>query len=156
MNFLDFLMLIPIAWFGFKGLKNGLISELFSILALIVGIWATSKFSSLIASWFGNGQMAKWIAFVVFFVGVLIVVYIVGKLVEKAITLVVPKIINHIFGFLFAVMKVVCVWSVLFYMINTIDKKEIVFTEKIKKESLFYKYVEPIASTFFNREEKKE
>ncbi len=155
MNFLDFLILVPVAWFGYKGLKNGLISEFFSILALIIGTWASFTFANLIAPWFGDGQITKFIAFVVLFIAVLILVHLIGKIIEKVITLVIPKVINHIFGFLFGIFKVVCVFSVLFYMINSVDKKERIFKENIKKESLFYQYIEPIAVPFFNRQEVK-
>jgi len=156
MNFLDILMLIPIAWFGFKGLKNGLISEFFSILALFLGTWATFEFLSVVASWFGDGRVAKFLAFVVLFIGVLVLVYFAGKVVEKIVTLVIPDIVNHLFGLIFGVFKVICVFSILFYAINTIDKNDFFLKAKIKEESLLYKYVEPVTGKFLEWREAKE
>lgn len=156
MNFLDILILFPIAWFGFKGLKNGLISELFSIVALLLGTWATFEFSSVVASWFGDGRLAKFLAFVLLFFGVLVLVHFVGKLVEKLVTLVIPDIVNHLFGLLFGAFKVLCVFSILFYAINSLDKHQIFFKAKIKEESLLYKYVEPITGKFLEWRELQE
>jgi membrane protein required for colicin V production len=45
MKTLDIIILIAIIWFAFKGLKAGFVGGIFSILALIIGGWATVHFT---------------------------------------------------------------------------------------------------------------
>ncbi|MEG1555114.1 MAG: CvpA family protein [Bacteroidales bacterium] len=145
MNFIDILILIPAAWFGFKGLKNGLVCELASLSALVLGVWATFKFSDLVASHLGDDKIFKVVAFILIFVTVLVGVHFAGKLVEKVIKLIVPGIVNHLFGLLFGIGKVVLIFSVLFFLINTVDNKQIILKKETKEKSFFYPYVEPAA-----------
>ena len=144
MNWLDILILIPLVWLGFKGFKNGLIKELASVVALILGIWATIKFSDMVASWFGNSGTMKVVAFVLIFVGVLVIVHFAGIIIEKIIKLVIPGFVNNLFGLIFGVCKVLIIFSVLIYFVNIVDKKEWIIKHDVKENSFFYKYIEPI------------
>ena len=143
-HWLDIVILVFVGWFGFKGLKNGLIKELVSIIALILGIWATVKFSNVVASWLGDSQLIRSAAFILIFLIVLVLVYFVGKLVESIVKIVLPSLLNHLFGLLFGVGKVVIVFSVFFYCIQKIDSKEILLKPEFKKQSLTYRYIEPV------------
>lgn len=144
MNFLDFLILIPIAWFGFKGFKNGLINEVASILALILGVWITIRFSDFVAAKLGDIPAVKAVAFVLTFLAVLIGVHFAGKMLEKIIKLVIPAFLNNLFGLLFGIAKTMIVISVIFYFINTVDFKQIILKPETKQHSMLYKYTEPI------------
>jgi membrane protein required for colicin V production len=145
MNFLDIIMLIPIIWFGFKGLKNGFITELTSILGLFLGFWITLKYYLAVAAWFNSTILAKVIAFIALFILTLVITYLIGKAIEKIINLILPSFVNYLFGLLFGVLKVALLFSVIFYFINSVDKKEFVFKRQVKEKSFLYRYVEPIA-----------
>ncbi len=45
MNWLDIVLAIPLLWFTYKGFRNGLIIELASLAALILGIFIALHFS---------------------------------------------------------------------------------------------------------------
>ena len=45
MNFLDILILIPILYGAYKGFKHGFVIELFTLLAILVGIYVGIHFS---------------------------------------------------------------------------------------------------------------
>ena len=45
MNWLDIVLAIPLLWFMYKGFRNGLIIELASLAALILGIYVALHFS---------------------------------------------------------------------------------------------------------------
>ena len=51
MNFLDILILIPIAYGAYKGFKHGFVIELFTLLAILVGIYVGINFSDYVANW---------------------------------------------------------------------------------------------------------
>lgn len=159
MNWLDILVFIPLAWFGFKGLKNGLVRELASVAALILGIWVTINFSDKVASLVGDSATVKVIAFVLTFIAVLVIVYFIGMLVEKIIKLVIPGFINNLFGLLFGVCKVLIVFSVFLYFINIVDVKERIIKHNVKENSFFYRYIEKIVpegkAVFFDTKKKE-
>ena len=150
MNWIDFIVILPAAWFAYKGFKNGLIYELASTLALIIGVWATVSFSSVLAAKLGDNQVYKFIVFVLIFVGVLVAIHFAGKVIEKFIKLLIPGIVNNITGLLFGMLKVVIVCSVFFMFINNVDKKAVIIKPEAKETSLCYKYVEPVAPFLSN------
>lgn len=150
MNWLDVIILLPCIWFAFKGFKNGLIFELASILALILGVWATVRFSSSLAIKLGDSKIYLYLSFAIIFIAVLVAVHFAGKLFEKLIKLLIPDIINHIAGLVFGVMKVVIIFSVLLMFINKVDFKHVILKPETKSASFSYKYVEPVAPFLSN------
>lgn len=145
MNWLDIVILIPTAWYAYKGLKNGLICELASIIALILGVWATVHYSDVLAARMGEGQTYKIIAFAGIFIATLVLVHFAGKLMEKVVKLMIPGFWNNLAGLLFGVAKVVIVFSVLLMFIEKVDTKQVILKPKFKTESFTYKYVKPVA-----------
>lgn len=145
MTWIDIVFLIPAAWFGYRGLKNGLVYELASVLALILGVWATVRFSGVLATKLGDSQTYKVIAFVLIFVAVLVAVHFAGQVVEKFIKLLIPGAVNNIVGLLFGVFKVMIVFSVIFMFVAKVDKKEVIIKPDTKEKSFSYKYIEPVA-----------
>lgn len=150
MNWLDIVILIPCIWFAYKGLKNGLIFELASIVALILGVWATVRFSNTLADKLGDSQIYKCLAFAIIFIAVLVAVHFAGKLFEKIIKLMIPGFINNLLGLIFGLMKVIIVFSVLLMFINKVDFKQVILKPETKCQSFAYKYVEPVAPFLSN------
>ena len=145
MNWLDIVILIPTAWYAYKGLKNGLICELASIIALILGVWATVHYSDMLAARMGEGQTYKIIAFAGIFIATLVLVHFAGKLMEKVVKLMISGFWNNLAGLLFGVAKVVIVFSVLLMFIEKVDTKQVILKPEFKTESFCYKYVKPVA-----------
>ncbi len=144
MNFIDFIVLIPLCWFGFKGFRHGLICEITTLVAIIVGVWLAYKFSDLVAAWLPKMMFSGQIAFVLVFIAALVLVHLLGNLVLRAVKQVLPPVVDRIFGLLFGLTKVVVVLSVIFYMFDTIDPHGIILKKEKKEASLFYGYIEPI------------
>lgn len=145
MVILDFLVLIPLCWYGFLGFRHGLIYEIFSLLALILGCWLSNKFAETIAIWIGTPIFSKPISFILIFICTLVLVHLVGRYVKKAVKMAIPPFIDKLFGLLFGVTKVLLISSVILYFIQGIDKYEIIIKKETKENSKVYKYVEPIA-----------
>jgi len=144
MTLLDYLVLIPICWFAFLGFRKGLIYELTSILALVLGVWAAYRFSDSIALWLPDLPFAKQISFTLTFFIVLFLVHLAGKMMCKIVKLVIPGAVDNVFGLLFGAGKVILVFSVLFYLIDMIDPHEIIIKKETKEKSLVYEYINPI------------
>ena len=142
LNGLDYILLVPLLWAVFKGFKNGLIKEVFSLLALSLGIFITYKFSYFVEEKLDGMFAAHYIAFVITFFAVLIGVHFTGVLVEKAIKLVVPGFINRLLGICFGVAKWLFICSILLLMLKAIDVKQKILTPKLTETSILYPYVE--------------
>ncbi len=147
MNYIDILILIPLAWFGYKGFSNGLIRELASIIALVAGLYASFKFSDWVAVWINNEKIPHEVYFAITFLAVLILVFMAGRMVEKFVKLMIPEFVNNLAGALFGAAKVLVIFSALLFFINSIDSKEVLVTPKAKQESFLYQYVQPVVPT---------
>lgn len=144
MNYLDFLILIPTVWFAYKGFTHGLVRELFSLIALFLGIFFSFHFTDIISEWIGNEKIPYAVYSALSFLIVLIIVFFIGRIVEKIIKLVIPELINNIAGAIFSVGKVLTVCSMLIFFMETLDTHELIFKTQTKENSLLYPYTQPI------------
>jgi len=144
MNYLDIIILIPVLWFGYKGFAHGLIRELASLAALILGIYAAFSFTDFVEKWINNPNIPKEAFFAVTFLIVLIAVYLIGRLVEKIVKLIIPEFVNNLLGGLFGAVKVVVFFSALILFIHSVDPKNVILTEHTIEKSFSYQYIEPI------------
>jgi membrane protein required for colicin V production len=150
MNILDIIILVPVAFFVFKGLKNGLIVEVASLAALFLGIFAGIYLSDYVAriliKHLGlNANITTAIAFILIFIAVLILMRIVSKTIGNVIDITPLGFINKLLGAFFAVLKVMFLMSLVFYVINKFDTKEKLITHASKDKSILYRPVSGIA-----------
>ncbi len=143
MNYLDILLFIPIAYSAWRGFKKGFIIELFTLLALLVGIYAGIHFSDLMSDILRDklGVSSKYlpaIAFTITFLGVGAMVFFGGKMLEKAIKVVALGPINKVAGLLFGAIKMLFVLSAVLVILESIDEKNNFIPEDLKDSSLLY------------------
>ena len=104
-----------------KGYQKGLIIALFSIIAFVIGLAAALKLSAVVASYLKDSVnvSAKWLPFVAFIIVFLIVVLLIrlgGKLIEKALQVVLLGWLNRIGGIiLYAALYTIIFSTFLFY-----------------------------------------
>jgi len=151
MNIIDIIFLIPLAWFAYKGFINGLAVELASLLALLLGIYLSYRFSEFVGDKIGlNGKYAGILAFIVTFIAVVVLVHLSGKLIDKAFSFVSLGFINKLAGLVFATLKIALILSIITYCINTLDSKKIIISEKNRKESVLFQPIGKLAPYFFS------
>lgn len=139
MNALDILILTPLVLACFRGFKNGLITEVFSLVALLGGIYLALNLSDKLAEAIPVGA-AQIIAVVIIFGGVLLGGYIGAQLTKKVSFI--PDFIDRLCGIVFGAAKVLFICSLLLMGIKSIDTKQILLTPKATEGSLLYPYVE--------------
>ena len=110
MNVLDILILIPIAFGIWRGFKKGFIIELFTFLALFIGLYAGIHFSDGVASFLREqfsitSEYLPTIAFTITFLFIGAMVYFAGVAIEKAMKVVSLSLPNRLFGALLGVFK---------------------------------------------------
>jgi membrane protein required for colicin V production len=151
MNFLDILILIPIAYGAYKGFKHGFVIELFTLLAILVGIYVGIHFSDYTANWLKSSfdwhsEYLPVVAFTITFLGVGAMIYFGGKMIEKMIKVVQLSMVNKFLGVLFATIKSLYIVSVLLVLIESYDEKGNFFPEKTKANSVLYEPVKNVST----------
>lgn len=150
MNYIDILLLISIGYAAYKGFKNGLVVEVFTLLALLVGLYAGIHFSDATAQFLKekggfDSEYLPVIAFTLTFLAVGAMVYFGGKMLEKMVDVVHLTPINKFFGVVFALIKVLYVISILIVLIESYDEKGDFVNEETKEKSLLYHPVKQLS-----------
>lgn len=127
MNILDIVLIVPTIWFAYKGFRRGLISELFSIAALIVGILACMFFSEAVAGilkatfdW--EGHWVGLVSFAVTFIAVVVSIKLLSKVFSKIAEAVALGMVNRLLGLLFGVLKAFLILSALLLVANNANQ----------------------------------
>jgi len=152
MNFIDILLIVPIVYFAYKGFKNGLIIEVFTLLALLVGIYAGIHFSEGTANlmkehWGFTSEYLPIIAFTFTMLGVGAMVYFGGKFLEKVVDISGLSIANKLGGLGFAILKALYILSIIIVMVESYDEKGEFMAQETKDASLLYMPVKKVSTT---------
>jgi membrane protein required for colicin V production len=150
MNYFDIFIAVPLLWAIYRGFKKGLIIEVASLVALVLGIWGSLNFSDYAATLINENWevSAKWLpilAFSLTFILIVIAVFSLAKLLEKVVKMVALGLPNRILGALFGALKVVMLLSVIFYLLGTVHEKYPFLPEKALSESLLFTPIQKIA-----------
>lgn len=139
MTILDIVLAIPILFLVFKGWKKGLVREVATLTGLLAGIWATVHLSQQVAVWLGlESENAVLIAFLVTFVGVLVLTYLLGQCIEGLMKAAKMGLLNHLAGAALGAVKALCILAVLLNYVVMLDKHEKLLTPEAKESSKLY------------------
>jgi len=144
MLILDIIIFLLLIWFTIKGFTKGLIIELASVAALILGIYLAYFFSNITANFLHNtlnftSKYLHPISFLATFVIVVIAVFILAKLLEKLVKTASLGLVNKLFGALFGFIKTALICGFLLYQFSFFDIQNKIITEEIKNNSYTYK-----------------
>ncbi len=154
MNFIDIIIIIILAWSIIRGFRNGLVIEVSSVAALILGIWGAIRFSGytqakLIDFFDMQTDYIGLISFILTFAGIVVIVHFLAKVIDKLMKAVALGFVVRILGMLFALVKSVLILSIVFVILNTIDQR-VRFLPKDKiDESMLYNPISDFAPMLF-------
>lgn len=154
MNYIDFIIIILLVFGLMRGYSDGLVKELASLLALIVGIWGAIKFSSFTAAklydYFDmTGKFVGIIAFLLTFIAIVILIHFIGILVDKFVDSISLGFLNRLLGVFFGVFKTALILSVIFVVLNAIDAKHPFLPKEKIEQSKLYNPIADIAPALF-------
>ena len=152
MSIVDILILIPLGYAAWKGFQHGIIIEVFTLLALLVGIYAGIHFSDVTANWMKNSlgwdsEYLPAIAFTITFLGIGAMVYFAGKMIEQFVKITNLTPINKAFGIVFAVLKMTYFVSVFLVLLESYDEKGDFLPSSMKEKSLLYNPILKVSTT---------
>ncbi len=150
MNFIDILIIIPVLWGFWRGFMKGVVMEVATLVAFFLGVWGGMKFSDLIAGyireWFTTeSPYVPLIAFGLVFVAILIAVFALARFIDKSMEKSPLTIFNKLAGGAFGGFKFLLILSVLFFVVDAVEKSVTVIPPDIKDNSLLYRPVASVA-----------
>lgn len=131
MNYLDIIIVIPLLYGMIKGFSNGLIKEVTSLLALVVGVYVAINFSEylepkVVETLGGYEEFVSVIAFGVLFLVSVLFIRTLGFIIDKLTKALALGIVSRFLGGIFGLLKVLVIFSFLLFVItdyNLVDKK---------------------------------
>ncbi|MDR2359478.1 MAG: CvpA family protein [Prevotellaceae bacterium] len=132
------------------GWRQGLIRQLFGILALLLGVFCAYKFSDstayYLSKWFSmNEGVTGAVAFAITFIVVLFLVILTGRLADRFIKLVALGLVNRLLGAILGALKAVLIISVCLVVLKSFS----LLPEKTMHASHFYQPLESVGSKVF-------
>jgi membrane protein required for colicin V production len=154
MNWLDAIIVVVLLLSLVTGFINGLVKEVASLAALILGIWGAIRFSSFTAGklydYFDmTGRYVGLIAFLITFGLIVVLIHFIGILADKVVNAASLGFINRILGIVFGLLKAVLIMSVFFVVLNALDARRSFLPKKTIEESKFYNPISDIAPAIF-------
>jgi membrane protein required for colicin V production len=154
MNWLDAIIVVILILSLVTGFINGLVKEVASLAALILGIWGAIRFSTFTAEklydYFDmTGRYVGVIAFLITFGIIVVIIHFIGILADKVVSAASLGFINRILGIVFGLIKSMLIMSVFFVVLNAIDARRPFLPKKTIEESKFYNPISDIAPAIF-------
>ena len=154
MNYIDIILGILIILSAIGGFKNGLITELASLAALILGIWGAIQFSDitteLLIKYFDlKSNYLNIISFGITFIVIVILVHIVAGVINNMVDSGMLGITNKLGGMVFGVLRSILFLSIVLMVFDKIDEDVKIIPENVKANSRMYEPIRNIAPSIF-------
>jgi len=150
MNVIDLCIIVFLVIGLFFGWRKGFIMELFNFISLAAGVYFAFHFSDAVAKYFVNqedGVMVPFLAFVVVFIVVVVLVRLLGKVFEKFVSFVWLSIFNKILGGLVGALKWAFIASCALLFLGPLDPEKKAVSQKSIDSSTLYPIVVNFASS---------
>lgn len=117
---IDIIFLVLLVMAVIKGWRRGLVIAVFSVIALVVGLAAALKLSTLVAAWLKDSTSisAQWlplISFAIVFIAVTLLVRLGANMIEATMEMALLGWINKLGGIIIYVVLYTLVYSVLLF-----------------------------------------
>jgi len=128
----------------FKGYRNGFIVAVFSFFAIIIGLAAAMKFSTVVAGWLKDSTSisAAWLPFLSFLlvmIGVILLIRIGARLIQSAVELVLMGWLNKLTGIILYAALYITLYSVLLFYAGKLS----VIKPGALSDSRTYTFIQP-------------
>ena len=154
MNYIDIIILILLVLSAIGGYKNGLITEVASLAALILGIWGAIQSSyittDLLIRYFDlQSKYLNIISFGVTFIVIVILVHVVAGVINNMVNAAMLGVLNKLGGMIFGVLRSILFISIILLILDKIDRDIQIIPEDTKSGSRMYEPIKNIAPSIF-------
>ena len=139
-------MLIALLIGAYRGFRKGLLIEVVGIAALIIAVIGGFKLlhvgMAFLSTHFGNfSHLVPYIAFILIFVAILVLINLLGRTVKKALDLTLLGSLDNFAGALLGVLKWAIAISIFLWLTHTVGFH---IPEETRHASLIYPLIEPL------------
>ncbi len=154
MNILDIILLICFIPAIVQGIRKGFISQAISIVSLVLGIWLSARFASVVSDWIGqwitaSGQVLEIVAFALILILVFLALGAAGRLLEATIRLVMLGWLNRLLGVVFALLKTALIVGLVILAFSSLNGTFGFVKEDVLAQSVLYPPLKDIANDVF-------
>ena len=154
MNILDIILLICFIPAVIQGIRNGFIAQVISIAALILGVWASARFTPEVSTWLAqyitvSDQVMKVISFTAILLTSFLVLALIGKFLEATFKLVMLRWMNSLLGAVFSLIKAGLVIGLVIMAFCSLNNTFNFVSEEVLNESVLFPPLKKMAYTVF-------
>jgi len=151
MNLLDLAILLPIAFFAYKGYRNGIVWEVLSIIGVIFAVFIAFQFMEQLAGMVEPyidqpKDIITLISGAILFAATLILVLTIALLIRKFLEFLRLNLVNRLFGLIFGGLKAGIVISAVLLLLAGFNVPD----DETRTGSLSYAYVIQVAPAVYN------
>ena len=150
MSAIDVVLGILILVGAYHGYKAGFLLELFSLVAIVLGVLAGFKFMGWAMVALGqkieiNKDMLPYVAFAMVFIAVVIVVNLLGKLVKTSVDKTLLGPVDEVGGAVVGLVRTTFVFSIALWIVDSLNLS---FISEWTEDSWLYPVVADVAPKF--------
>lgn len=147
MNYLDIILIIPLAYGLVQGLRKGLVKEIAGLLAIVLGIylaryWSLPVSQSLVELTGWEMNICTPLAYAVVFIAVSLSISTLSYMLSKIIGAIMLGWLNRLLGAVFGVVKMLLLLSVILNFVAIMNQYMPIKDKPLVQQSLFYSPIE--------------
>ena len=149
MNYLDIILIIPLAYGLVQGLRKGLVKEIAGLLAVVLGIYL-ARYWSLPASQ-ALGELTGWatnictpLAYALVFIVVSLSISALSYMLSKIIGAIMLGWLNRLLGAAFGIIKMLLLLSVILNFVALMNQFMPIKDKPVVQQSLLYSPIEDV------------
>lgn len=134
-----------------KGFRRGLVIAVFSVVAIIVGIAAAMKLSTLVAGWLQDStsvsvQWLPFLSFAIVLIGVILLIRLGANLIEASMEVTLLGWVNRLGGIVLYIIVYTLAFSVFLFYATQLK----LLKEDTIADSIVYSKIQPLAPLVIN------
>lgn len=150
MSWLDIIILLPLLIGLVRGLMKGLVIEITSIVAIVLGILGSRLWGAMFATWLLRQfawaeSVCVVLAYALLFLGISILLHLVAKLLTKLFKKISLGWLNRLLGGVFGTLKWGIIVLVMVLCIHQLDKQFNFIQKDLKRKSVVYMQAAPLS-----------
>jgi len=159
MHTLDLLIIMPITLGFVFGLFKGLVKELTSLAAIILGVYGAKLFAPLVSrflihTFHFSDKTAMPVSYLLLFITIALVLLLVANMLDKIFDSMSLGGLNKFLGGIFGGIKYALIVSILLNVFDSMDSRFAIIKPKTKAESICYKPMLKFAPTLWDETKK--
>ena len=150
MSWLDIIILLPLLIGLVRGLMKGLVIEITSIVAIVLGILGSRLWGAMFATWLLRQfawpeSVCVVLAYALLFLGISVLLHLVAKLLTKLFKKISLGWLNRLLGGVFGTLKWGIIVLVMVLCLHQLDKQFEFIQKDLKQQSVVYMQAAPLA-----------